>query len=46
MITKAVDGYTVPLLCGSIEDDNVYIVYKRDGKDLGARKRAVPVLTK
>ncbi|HAA38383.1 MAG TPA: hypothetical protein DCE00_05875 [Firmicutes bacterium] len=39
VITKAVDGYTVALsLAEVLEDDNVYIVYKRDGKDLGARE--------
>ena len=39
VITKAVDGYTVALSLEEVlEDDNVYIVYKRDGKDLGTRE--------
>ncbi|NLM51584.1 MAG: molybdopterin-dependent oxidoreductase [Firmicutes bacterium] len=39
VITKAVDGYTVALSLEEVlADDNVYVVYKRDGKDLGARE--------
>ncbi|NLZ39280.1 MAG: molybdopterin-dependent oxidoreductase [Firmicutes bacterium] len=39
VITKAVDGYTVALSMEEVLlDDNVYIVYKRDGKDLGTRE--------
>ncbi|HZK24789.1 MAG TPA: molybdopterin-dependent oxidoreductase [Oscillospiraceae bacterium] len=39
IITKAVDGYTVALsLAEVLADDNVYIVYKRDGEDLGTKE--------
>jgi DMSO/TMAO reductase YedYZ molybdopterin-dependent catalytic subunit len=39
VITKAVDGYVVALSMDEVlEDDNVYIVYKRDGKDLGRKE--------
>jgi hypothetical protein len=39
VITKAVDGYTVALSIEEVlDDENVYIVYKRDGKDLGTRE--------
>lgn len=39
VITKAVDGYTVALSMEEVlEDDNVYIIYKRDGEDLGTRE--------
>ncbi|NLZ93607.1 MAG: molybdopterin-dependent oxidoreductase [Firmicutes bacterium] len=40
VITKAVDGYTVALSMEEVLiDDNVYIVYKRDGKDLGTKEK-------
>jgi hypothetical protein len=39
VITKAVDGYVVALSMKEVlEDDNVYIVYRRDGKDLGRKE--------
>lgn len=39
VITKAVDGYTVALSMAEVlEDDNVYIVYQRDGEDLGTKE--------
>lgn len=39
VITKAVDGYTVALTMAEVlADDNVYIVYKRDGEDLGTKE--------
>lgn len=39
VITKAVDGYVVALSMEEVlEEDNVYIVYKRDGEDLGRKE--------
>jgi len=39
VITKAVDGYVVVLSLEEVlEDDNVYVVYKRDGEDLGSKE--------
>jgi hypothetical protein len=39
VITKAVDGYTIVLTGDEIRAaDNVYIVYERDGVDLGDRE--------
>lgn len=39
VVTRSADGYTVALTGAEVRmDDNVYIVYEQDGKDLGARE--------
>jgi DMSO/TMAO reductase YedYZ molybdopterin-dependent catalytic subunit len=39
VVTRAVDGYTVALTLEEVmQDDNVYLCYKRDGKPLGTRE--------
>lgn len=39
VVIRSVDGYTVVLSIEEIlEEDNVYIVYKRDGEDLGKKE--------
>jgi DMSO/TMAO reductase YedYZ molybdopterin-dependent catalytic subunit len=39
VVTKAADGYTVALTLEEVlQEDNVYICYKRDGKPLGTRE--------
>ncbi|HHU29205.1 MAG TPA: molybdopterin-dependent oxidoreductase [Firmicutes bacterium] len=39
VITKAIDGYSVALSMEEVlANDNVYVVYKRDGKDLGTKE--------
>lgn len=38
-VTRSADGYTVALSGDEVRmDDNVYIVYEQDGKDLGTRE--------
>ncbi|MCR3922182.1 MAG: molybdopterin-dependent oxidoreductase [Firmicutes bacterium] len=39
IVTKAVDAYTVALSMAEVlEDDNVYVVYERDGANLETKK--------
>ena len=39
VVTKAADGYTVALTMEEVlQEDDVYICYKRDGKPLGTRE--------
>lgn len=39
VVTRAADGYSVALTGDEVRmDDNVYLVYEQDGKDLGTRE--------